>query len=197
VTIFKITRLNIREVTFMETTGQDLMHEHKAILIALDVMEKMHERVQNDKEMNSEDIKEILDFLRVFADKCHHGKEEGILFPALQDAGILKQEGPIELMLAQHAQGRKLIRRMQTSIENKPIDKHAFIFAASSYVNLLRNHREKEDTMLFPLSDAKLSAEMQKKLLVKFENLEKNVIGEGRHEALHKTLDKLSRKYLQ
>ncbi len=97
----------------METASQDLIHEHKAILIALDVIEKMYERVQNDKELDYKDIEDIIEFLKVFADKCHHGKEEDFLFPALEEVGIKNQDGPIGVMLAQHRQGRELIKLMQ------------------------------------------------------------------------------------
>jgi hemerythrin-like domain-containing protein len=180
----------------MKTPSQDLIHEHKAILIALAVIEQMVQRVQNNGEIDSKDIDEIIEFLKVFADKCHHGKEEDFLFPALEEAGVKNQNGPIGVMLEQHRQGREFIKQMKQSIENRVINNQAFINAASSYVNLLRNHIEKEDTFLFPMSDTKLSAPIQKKLLHDFENLEKNVIGEGKHEELHKLLEKFKNKYL-
>ena len=85
---------------------------------------------------------------------------------------------------------------MQESIENKKINKQAFTSSALSYVNLLRNHIEKENTKLFPVSDSKLSASKQKKLLDDFEKYEKEVIGEGKHEELHVLLEKFKRKYL-
>ena len=180
----------------METASQDLIQEHKAILIALNVLEKMHERVQNDKEIDCEDIEEIIEFLKVFADKCHHGKEEDFLFPALEEVGIKNENGPIGVMLAQHKQGREFIKQMQKSILNKIINKNTFVGASSSYVSLLRNHIKKEDTILFPMSDNKLSASKQKELLNNFENLEKNVIGEGKHKELHTLLEKFKNKYL-
>ena len=68
--------------------------------------------------------------------------------------------------------------------------------AASSYVNLLRSHIEKEDTILFPMSDKILSSTVQKELSDDFEKLEKNVIGEGKHEEFHILLEKLTGKYL-
>jgi hemerythrin-like domain-containing protein len=181
----------------MDTASQDLIHEHKAIIIALNVIEKMYERVQNDKKIDYKDIEEIIEFLKIFADKCHHGKEENFLFPALEEIGIKNQNGPIGVMLAQHKQGREFIKLMQESIVNKIINKKAFVNAASSYVNLLRNHIEKENKILFPMSDTKLSASKQKELLNNFENLEKNVIGEGKHEELHILLEKFEKKYLE
>jgi hemerythrin-like domain-containing protein len=181
----------------MEKTSQDLIHEHKSILIALNVIEKMYERIQNDKVVDCSDIEDIIEFLKVFADKCHHGKEEKILFPALEEVGIKNENGPIGVMLAQHKQGREYIKQMLGSTPNKTINKNAFVSAASSYVNLLRNHIEKEDTILFPLSDVKLSPSKQIELWMDFEALEKNVIGEGKHKELHLLLEKLEKKYLQ
>jgi hemerythrin-like domain-containing protein len=182
----------------METVSQDLIHEHKAILVALNVIEKMWGNVQNNnKQTDYKDIEDIIGFLKIFADKCHHGKEEDFLFPALEKVGIKNENGPIGVMLAQHKQGRELIKQMQESIVNKIINRNAFVDAASSYVNLLRNHIEKEDSLLFPLIDTKLSASKQKELLNNFENLEKDVIGEGKHEELHALLEKFKKKYLK
>jgi hemerythrin-like domain-containing protein len=180
----------------MKTASIDLIHEHKAILIALNVIEKIVERIQNNEEIDPKDIEDLIEFLKVFADKCHHGKEEGFLFPALEKIGIKNENGPIGVMLAQHNQGRNLIKQMQESITDQKINKNAFIVAGTEYVKLLRSHIEKEDTILFPLSDARLSVSEQKQLLIDFENLEENVIGKGTHEELHALLGKFKNKYL-
>jgi hemerythrin-like domain-containing protein len=182
----------------MKTASQDLIHEHTAILIALNVIEKMCLNVQNNnKETDYKDIEDIIGFLKVFADKCHHGKEEDFLFPELEKVGIKNKNGPIGVMLAQHRQGREFIKQMQESIVNKVINKNKFVDSASSYVYLLRNHIEKEDTKLFPLSDVKLSESTQLELLKDFKKLEKDVIGEGKHEELHALLEKFKNKYLK
>jgi hemerythrin-like domain-containing protein len=85
---------------------------------------------------------------------------------------------------------------MKESIAYNKIQKNAFIDAGSEYVKLLRNHIDKEDTILFPLSDTRLSISEQKQLLVDFEDLEENVIGKGKHEELHALLGKFKNKYL-
>jgi hemerythrin-like domain-containing protein len=142
----------------MKTASQDLIREHDAILVALNVLEKMYEKMQNDENVEYNDIEEMIDFLKVFADKCHHGKEEDFLFPALEKIGIKNKNGPIGVMLEQHRQGRELIKQLKESVINQKINKSSFVVAASSYVNLLRNHIEKENTMLFPMSDEMLLA---------------------------------------
>ncbi len=180
----------------METTSQDLKHEHEAIRTALNIIEKMYQRVQEEREIDKKDIKDLINFLRVFADKCHHGKEEVFLFPALEEAGIPNKNGPIEKMLEQHRQGRELIKKMEEAVNGRSINRESYIEASSSYVKLLRDHIEKENTYLLPLSDARLSKDKQKALMKDFERLEKNVIGQGVHEELHALLRKLSKKYL-
>ena len=98
----------------METAIQNLIHDDKSILIALSVIEKMCVNVQNNnKQTNYKDIEDIIGFLKVLTDKCHHVKEEDFLFPALEKVGIKNENGPIGVMLSQHKQGRELIKQMQ------------------------------------------------------------------------------------
>lgn len=67
---------------------EDLIHEHKAIKIMLSIMSKIADNIQSGKDYDTKDSGQIVDFLKTFADKCHHGKEETALFPALVLAGI-------------------------------------------------------------------------------------------------------------
>ncbi len=180
----------------MNAASKDLINEHKAIQIALNIMEKMQERLEKNGEANYKDIIDLLEFLKEFADKCHHGKEEGFLFPALEKAGVKKESGPIGVMLMEHSKGRDFIIKMQENILNNPVNKTGFIMAASEYVRLMRAHIEKENTVLFPMIDSRMSASEQKELFENFENHEEKVIGEGRHEELHTLLDKFRNKYL-
>jgi hemerythrin-like domain-containing protein len=180
----------------MKTASEDLMHEHKAISIALSVIENTVKRIRNDEKIDFKDLEDMIDFLKVFADKCHHGKEEGYFFPALEKAGIRNENGPIGVMLSEHQQGRNFIKQMQESIINHTINKNAFVDAALPYVNLLRNHIAKENNVLFPMGDARLSESDQIELLNDFKNHEEKVIGEGKHEELHALLEKFQKKYL-
>jgi hemerythrin-like domain-containing protein len=55
------------------------------------------------------------DFIKGFADGCHHKKEEGIFFPAMQAAGAPAEGGPVSVMLAEHEQGRRLAGDMRAA----------------------------------------------------------------------------------
>lgn len=65
----------------MSRAIDDLMNEHDAILSALKILRAIAQRVAAGQPTEAEDIAAFIGFLKEFADKCHHGKEEGILFP--------------------------------------------------------------------------------------------------------------------
>lgn len=180
----------------MKTAIEDLIHEHKAIQHALNILERMSERIENNGDADNSEINSFLEFLKEFADKCHHGKEEDFLFPALEKAGLKKEGGPIGAMLFDHTQGRNYIKQMQNSILNNQVDRLLFVQASKDYISLMRSHIQKENNVLFPLVDIKLSFSEQNDLFEKFENHEENVIGKGRHEELHNILETLAGKYL-
>lgn len=176
--------------------SEDLRHEHELIKVALNVLEKVASKIQQNENVDLNDLKEIVNFLIEFADKCHHGKEEIYYFPALEKAGIPNEGGPIGVMLNEHEKGRSYIRHMKESVSGDSTDTQAFAKAASSYVTLMRNHIEKENNILFMMGDQRIKDETQMELLQKFEQHEEKVVGEGKHEELHALLEKFEQKYL-
>ncbi len=190
----------------MRYASEDLMNEHEGILFGLKILEKMVFMLKEKKAVDVSDAKEMVRFLKLFADKCHHGKEEGLLFPAMEKAGIPNDRGPIGQMLIEHTQGRKYIADMVKSIDadadaNNDADDggvldNCFIEAAADYIALLRSHINKENMILFPLGDKKIPADVQTQLLSSFEEFEEQVMGKGTHEELHELLSKFERKYL-
>ena len=172
----------------------DLMNEHEAILSAIQILERMIATIEKATSVETKDIHDFIGFLKEFADKCHHGKEDGLLFPAMIGAGVPDQGGPIGVMLAEHAQGRKLIRDMEESISTD-VDRMKLAQAAREYANLLRNHIQKENNVLFPMAERVLTETQLEKLYKGFEEHEEKVIGQGRHEELHAMLKSLQEKY--
>jgi hemerythrin-like domain-containing protein len=178
----------------MSKATADLMNEHEAILSAIQTLERMMAVMEKSTSVDTEDIHDFIGFLKEFADKCHHGKEEGFLFPAMVGAGVPDQGGPIGVMLADHAQGRKLIRDMEESISTG-LDRAKLAQASGEYATLLRNHIQKEDKFLFPMADRLLTETQLEKLYEGFEEHEEKVIGQGRHAELHAMLKNLQEKY--
>lgn len=146
------------------------------------------------EEMNKADMESAIAFIREFADKCHHRKEEKLLFPAMRENNIEEEISLVDILTEEHETGRNFVKNMAEAIAEK--DSTKFIENARGYVELLNPHIDKENNILFPMADKSLSKEKQKELEVGFEDIEKNVIGEGRHEELHGIVHRLKETYL-
>ena len=147
-----------------------------------------------------EDLDGIGEFLSIFADKCHHGKEEEFLFPALEKAGVPREGGPTGAMLAEHAQGRKIIARLKDAFaaygSGRSVASQEISEAANDYVSLLSQHIEKENGVLFPMAEGRINEADDVRLVECFEDLERERIGPGKHEEFHGMLGRLKDKYL-
>ena len=194
----RLLRVGPREVHM--TATEQLRHEHEAITLVLSILEKLCQRLANSEEVNPEHFGQVMEFIQVFADQCHHGKEEQFLFPALEAAGVPKAGGPLGVMLSEHEHGRALVRQMAAAWQKHRWGDRAaaavVIASAQDYSAFLQAHIFKENNILFPMAEARLSADSQRRLLEQFERLEIERIGAGRHEQFHKTLDSLKHTYL-
>jgi len=179
----------------MSKAIDELKHDHDAILSSLSILDAMVGRLGKANAPSAEDLRSYLGFLKEFADKCHHGKEEGILFPALTEAGMPAGGGPVSVMLSEHADGRALIKEMEGALSGT-VNARAFGNAARRYADLLRAHISKENNVLFPAAERMLASPELEEIHGKFQQHEETVIGHGRHEQLHALLKELKQKYL-
>ena len=92
-------------------------------------------------------------FFQLFADQCHHAKEEDVFFPVLKQRGIPEQGGPIGVMLHEHVLGRDCVGRMREASQAQPFDAGTFADAARQYIPLLRQHIFKENNVLFRMAE--------------------------------------------
>ncbi len=183
------------------TPTEQLKEEHQGITSMLKILERVCEKLETRAKVDSAHLEGIVEFFRVFADKCHHGKEEDLLFPEMEKAGIPKEGGPIGVMLAEHAQGRAYVRAMGDAAtrykQGEPRARTEFAESARNYITLLAQHIQKENNVLFPMGDRALGKEKQKKLVEDFEELERERIGAGTHESFHELLHQLREIYLK
>ena len=134
-----------------------LREEHQVILKVLDSLEQVLDRSSAANAQNVETLAKYASFFRLFADACHHGKEEDLLFPELEARGIPREGGPIGVMLAEHEQGRAFVRQMHEALpgaragEAAALD--ALVSAGRDFIDLLRQHIQKEDDILFMMAD--------------------------------------------
>jgi hemerythrin-like domain-containing protein len=172
-----------------------LRDEHKAILKMLDVTEEAAGQIKKGIPVAPEILSGLLEFFRLFADRCHHGKEENCLFPLLEEKGMPRDAGPVGVMLHEHDQGRALIGKMVAAAEAFASgSKEAALRwadAALDYAALLRAHIDKENNILFMMADHLLSPSEQAGLVEAFEKVEIDKLGAGTHERLHGLMDRV------
>ncbi len=159
-----------------------LSDEHRVIERVLGAVEKLAKGPVDALEP----WKKALDFIRHFADQCHHFKEEKVLFPAMEAHGIPNQDGPIGMMLMEHEEGRSHVRAMFAAVSlienNNEAAKDSLLSSAQAYCRLLREHIQKEDEILFRMAEEAIPAEEQKKLVADFAKHEVEEMGAGLHE---------------
>ena len=177
------------------TPTQILMAEHELILQALEALGKRLDRMGDDPTpADRVYFEKAVEFLRGFADKCHHGKEEDLLFKRLGERGFPTQGGPIAVMLSEHQAGRAFIRGIAegaAKIGSDPRAAETIRHNGWGYIELLRNHIAKENEVLFPMADRALSAEDQHDLAHAFERFEAQETGAGVHERMVGLLQEL------
>jgi hemerythrin-like domain-containing protein len=169
-----------------------LMDEHRVIEQVLNCLEKLADHCEAGEKLDGPSALEALEFFRNFADRCHHGKEEGQLFPLLEARGLARHSGPTGVMLHEHEEGRRLTAAMALAVEREvPGD---FVRHARAYVRLLRDHIRKEDQCLFPMAEGILSSSDAELLTQRFEHVENAEMGEGTHERYLQLANDLARR---
>jgi hemerythrin-like domain-containing protein len=168
---------------------ETLMTEHRLIEQVLDALVGFADEIRRQDATAKEELGRFVVFLREFADRCHHGKEEGVLFEAMVRSGFPRDGGPIAVMLHDHAQGRALIGALAHAAE-KPgdwsgEDRQRIAEAAYAYSDLLHAHIHKEDAILYPMAEQHLSPEAMERVGEDCERFEAEQTGSGEHERLH------------
>ncbi len=179
---------------------EHLKAEHKGIVLMLNVLEKISANIEAGQGVPIDHLKQVLDVLQTFGDKCHYVKEERLLFTAMEEAGVQKECGPLGVMLSDHITGREFIEEMNKLLnayeKGRPGSETEFATVALEYVHRFKNHIWKENIVLFPIAEKTVPADKLKSLGERFDRFEKEQIGQGVQEAFHATIDELAGIYL-
>jgi hemerythrin-like domain-containing protein len=172
-----------------------LVEEHEIIERMLTVLNKAADKLEKGEKVNPQAFLDAADFIRNFADRCHHAKEEDILFKLMGERGLPQLSGPVGVMLTEHQYGREYNESMEKATREwasgNEQAKAIIIESARNYTRLLSAHIQKENKILYPMGNRIFSPEDQEMLKEKFEEVEKSEIGEGVHEKYLRLLEKL------
>ena len=133
-----------------------LSHEHRYILKVVHGLSAIDQELAAGRTPDLARLRNIVAFMREFADQCHHAKEEAILFPAMEDKGVPHGGCPLEGLLREHARGRELVGALATATAALAGGDASAGSAARSAIagmqQLYPNHIWKEDEMVFPMA---------------------------------------------
>jgi hemerythrin-like domain-containing protein len=89
------------------------MHEHRLIERMLAILKKELESAAEHGRVDSALIDTATDFIRTYADRCHHGKEEDILFRRLTEKDLDDSVArTMAELIEDHVRGRALTRQL-------------------------------------------------------------------------------------
>lgn len=150
----------------MKTDVTQLMvEEHKLILRMIALVESNTRLMELGAFRHWKFFVDAVDFIRNYADRFHHAKEEDVLFKALVTNGMPEQNSPVAAMLMAHDQGRDFVRAMETAalraMDGEPGQIPIIAENARGYVTLLRDHIDKEDNILYPLAERVLPEDVR------------------------------------
>jgi len=148
---------------------QALVDEHRLILRMIALLERNAALTAAGVYANWQFYLDGVDFIRNYADRFHHAKEEDVLFDALVRNGMPRENSPIAAMLMEHDQGRACVRAMEVAVrevmEGRQGRECAIAENALAYAALLKDHISKEDTILYPLAERVIPDAMREEIV--------------------------------
>jgi hemerythrin-like domain-containing protein len=172
-----------------------LMQEHRVIERVLAALEVGAGRLERGQVVRPGFFLDAADFVKGFADGCHHKKEEGVLFKTMVAHGMPAESGPIGVMLAEHEQGRAYTRAMREAAQKlkggDETARRAVVLNARGYAGLLRQHISKENEILFPMANRVIPRAEYDQVSEGFEHVEHEETGAGVHEKYLALAEKL------
>jgi hemerythrin-like domain-containing protein len=160
-----------------------LMNEHRIIESVLGSLETCALEIEGGLAFERAFARDYAGFLRGFADAWHHGKEEDILFRRMVERGFSEESGPVAVMLHEHREGRALVGAIhgvgEGTGEVTPAERATFLTGANGFIPLLRQHIQKEDNILYPMSERVLSSAEFETMLADFTAFEAKAGADG------------------
>jgi hemerythrin-like domain-containing protein len=145
-----------------------LVEEHRVILMVVKGLEAVALAIRSGERVDTASLNDAVSFMREYADRFHHAKEEELLFPSFVSHGVPLHGCPIEALLHDHQRGRELVSALAKAIEASAGGdlgaSQTIANVIGSIVELYSNHIWKEDVMVFPMAERLLPPEERARL---------------------------------
>lgn len=131
-----------------------LMIEHRLIERMISILKEASEEAEEAQKIDPWLVRSGINFIRFYADRTHHGKEEDILFRDLEDKDTDKKHSEImSELIEEHKWGREKVGQLEDALEKyRSGNKDAFgkiIEIIKALTDFYPKHIEKEDKHFF------------------------------------------------
>ena len=158
-----------------------LMLEHRLIERMLELLRREAEKAEAAQKIDVPLLDTAVDFIRWYADKTHHAKEESILFRDLARKELSPADRSLmEELLEDHGFGRRTVGQL---VEAKEMYRQGagealttILEKCTTLISFYHEHIQKEDNIFFPASLNYLSDAEQKAMLDEFAESDRKMI---------------------
>lgn len=183
----------------MHKAIQVLMDEHRLIEKVLASLEAYAGQVRGGRQFERSEPASFGEFFRSFADACHHGKEEDLLFRRMADFGFPRDSGPIAVMLHEHKIGRAHVGALReiggATGAASDAERASFLGHADDYVPMLRSHIQKEDDILYPMALRVLPEDELLRLAEQYAEFQEKAVGAAAYEEMQRLAERLIERH--
>lgn len=162
-----------------------LIAEHEMIERAMSVLKTNLDKIDGGA-YDATQMQRAVDFLLEFGDKIHNRKEEGFLFPLMQERGIPIEGGPLGVMLMEHDAERRLLQHMSSQVDTLgkagPETINKFKREGLEYLVIRAEHIWKENDILYPMARNVMREGDGEKILAEFNKLNLEAYGPDARE---------------
>jgi len=180
-------------------TIEVLMNEHRLIEQVLGSLETFGLEVEGGIAPERPLLADYGAFFRGFADACHHGKEEDILFQRMIERGFSRESGPVAVMLHEHTVGRACVSALREAGDGSgpltAVETQLVLENASAFVPLLRAHIQKEDRILYPMALRLLTGPELDAMEAEFQAFEARMRADGSYDRFRGLADRLTEAF--
>jgi len=175
----------------MQTRGP-LMIEHRLIEKMIALIKNTLAGIKSSGSVDPLFVDAVVDFIRVYADRTHHGKEEEIFFRELDKRQLSETDRRVmDELIEEHVFGRATVKALvAANTRYRNGDQAALADITDSMTTLVEfypKHIEKEDKLFFPAARAYFTDDEDQSLLAEFEDFDRKMIHE-KYESLIKDL---------
>lgn len=158
-----------------------LMIEHRLIEKMLTIVKNQTVVIGRRDRIDPVFIDTVVDFIRTYADRTHHGKEEDIMFKELAAKSMNQEDKKVmKELVDEHIFARKVVADLVLA-------KTDYLDGNLNALNTIKEkldilvefypvHIAKEDKLFFPNTEKYLSDKEQEDMLIRFQEFDRNMI---------------------